>query len=243
MTPKKLVDVPLTADNDDPILACWRYGLGKSLIFATDFGTPWTRSLVNWEYFSRLLAQMVRWTSRDAKNERLHPTVVLKDDAATLVVDAFDPDGRFLDMLKIATRVQAPDGKTQDIDLKQTASGRYEARFDLRGKGTYLFSTAASGQAPGTGDSLHFCFNLSRFPEDKQQTTNRPFLAMLADKTNGRILEQPGTPALEATRTSGYSDAWQIAVLAALLLFLLDIADQRGFVRKPGYRRDLSRRD
>jgi Mg-chelatase subunit ChlD len=235
-TPKNLADVPLTADSGDPILACWRYGLGKSLVFATDFGTPWTRVLVSWEYFARMWAQMVRWTSRDVQNERLHPTVLLKDDAATLVVDAFDPDGRFLNMLKFAARVQAPDGKTQDIDLKQTASGRYEARFDLRGKGAYLFSAVASGPGPGAGDSLHFGFNLSRFPEDKQQTSDRPFLATLADKTNGRILEQTGTPALEAARTSGYSDAWQIAVLAALLLFVLDIADQRGFVRKRRFR-------
>jgi hypothetical protein len=231
-TPKNLADVPLTADNDDPILACWRYGLGKSLIFATDFATPWTRGLVGWEYFARMWAQMVRWTSRDVQNENLHPAVLLQDDAATLVVDAFDADGRFLDMLRFEARVQAPDGKTQDIDLKQTASGRYEARFDLRGKGAYLFSAVASGKGEGAGNSLHFGFDLSRFPEDKQQNSDRPFLASLAGRANGGILEGTGSPALAGTRTSGYSDAWQIAVLAALLLFVLDIAEQRGFVRK-----------
>jgi Mg-chelatase subunit ChlD len=95
-TPKKLSEVLITADNDDPILACWRFGLGKTVAFTSDLAGSWTRRLIEWQYFSRMWLQVVRWAGRGIPDENLHPQVVMGDEAATLVVDAYDNSGRFI---------------------------------------------------------------------------------------------------------------------------------------------------
>jgi len=66
-TPKKLSKVLITADNDDPIPGCLRFGLGKTVAFTSDLAGSWTRRLIEWKHF--VLAR-----GKDSRNGGLDPS-------------------------------------------------------------------------------------------------------------------------------------------------------------------------
>ena len=55
-----------------PLLARWRYGLGKSVAFTSDLSGRWGRDWVQWKDFVRFAAQMARWSMRRRGSENLH---------------------------------------------------------------------------------------------------------------------------------------------------------------------------
>jgi len=49
----------------DPLLAGWRYGLGKTVAFASDAEARWSKEMVGWEMFSKFWVQVLRWAMRE----------------------------------------------------------------------------------------------------------------------------------------------------------------------------------
>jgi Mg-chelatase subunit ChlD len=225
-TPKKLSEVLLTADNEDPILACRRYGLGKTLVFASDFVSPWTRQLVNWEYFARMWAQLVRWSSRGMQSESMHSQMRIENESVVLTVDSFDAEGNFVNFMNVRVRLEYPDSTISNLEMIQTASGKYECRFPLQGKGIYLFTVSAKGSnAVGEG-ALHFGFDLSKLPEDHGLSRNEVFMQRLANAAHGQVLNKaPGANVI--SRESSYKDLWPLAAIAAMFMFLADLVIRR----------------
>ena len=80
---KPAAQVLLAAGDDDPLLASWRYGLGKAVAFTSDLSGRWGRRWVAWPEFGRFVSQTARWTMR-AQRERIlrAPLPVERDSAA-----------------------------------------------------------------------------------------------------------------------------------------------------------------
>jgi Ca-activated chloride channel homolog len=221
-TPKKLSEILLTADNEDPILACGRYGLGKTLVFMSDLSSSWTQRLVRWKHFPGLWAQMIRWAARGGQSDVLHVRVKMEEESALLAVDAFDASGEFINNLNVGARLESPDSTGSDIAMAQTASGQYEGRFPLKGKGIYLFTVSAKGHEPEAGSTLHFGIDFSKLPEDRCQTPDMPLIVKLATAAGGQIMSN-GQESLSKNLDSVYIDAWQPTAICAMLFFMLDL--------------------
>ncbi len=222
-TPKNLSEILLTSDNEDPILACRRHGLGKTVVFTSDLSSAWTRQLVNWEHFPAMWAQMVRWASRSAQSESLHAQVRAESEDAVLTVDAFDAEGNYLNFMTVRAQIEYPDSTGDSLELRQTASGRYESRFELKGRGMYSFSVTAEGGDAGREDTLHFGSDFSKLPEDRKLFSDQNFILSLAETAGGQVLH-PSSALLEINRSPAYRNAWQLATIFALLLFLIELA-------------------
>jgi uncharacterized membrane protein len=222
VTPKKLSEIPLVADNEDPILVCGRYGLGKTLTFMSDLSSPWTQQFVQWQHFASLWAQMVRWAARGVQSDVLHAQIKAEDESAIVSVDAYDPNGEFLNYLNVGARLESPDSTGSDIAMAQTASGRYEGQFPLRERGAYLLAISATGSALSSESTLHLGFDASKFSEDHQLAANEPFMQKLAEAAKGKVMKQGREYITENTRPS-YKNAWQLLAIATLLLFAFDL--------------------
>jgi hypothetical protein len=220
VTPKKLSETLVVSDNQDPILACWHYGLGKALVFTSDFSSSWSKQLLQWPRFPAVWAQLVRWCSRGAQSENMHPRVRIEDDVAILSIDSFDANGNFINYTEVSALVESPDSKNNEILMSHTASGLYEARFPLTEKGSYLLTVSSKGSA-GKNETLHFGFDFSKLPEDKESISNKAFLQRLAEMAHGRILNKASNPDFR-DGSRAYRDLWQIAATLALLLFLIN---------------------
>jgi hypothetical protein len=122
----------------------------------------------------------------------------------------------------VKARVQSPDARSEDITMSQTAPGRYEGHFEAGAKGNYMFTVLASGKDAGNASSLHFGFNLSKFPEDRPSSSDQPYLNKIAAATNGRVWNTRTITSMMSGNQAAYSDSWIAAAILALLFFLCD---------------------
>ena len=61
-TAKPAAQTVLVTARDDPLLAQWQYGLGRSVAWTSDSTGRWARDWVGWGGFSRFFSQLVSWT-------------------------------------------------------------------------------------------------------------------------------------------------------------------------------------
>ncbi len=230
---KQGAETILSALYDAPLLAAWRYGLGRTAAFTSDMRGRWGKSWMAWSQFPRFAAQLVRWLERPAGSEVLHPRIAVESGKAIVSVDAYDPAGSFIDGLSISGVVIGPDGDRTEIAVPQTGPGLYGAAFDAHRVGDYTVSLAAS-----SGDSapLPFTFGLSIPYSDEYRMlgVNENLLASLSTQTGGRVVasaaDQEGLRAIlrREPGTAGTPDAaWRLLLLAGLILFFLDIVVRR----------------
>ncbi|MBC8098175.1 MAG: VWA domain-containing protein, partial [Armatimonadetes bacterium] len=142
VTPKTAAQVILRAPNQfqDPILAAWQYGLGRSVAFMSDATGRWATNWVSWGEFSRFWGQTVRWTVNEASDSTLETQVVMEGTQARVIVDVRDADGGFANGLDLAASVVDPALGSRSVVLRQVAPGRYEAVFTPGSEGAYLIS-------------------------------------------------------------------------------------------------------
>jgi hypothetical protein len=228
-TPKDSATIPLVSHEDDPVLAHWRYGLGKSVAFTSDVTNRWAADWIGWEEFNRFWAQTIRWAVRDVASTNFRVETKAQDGMGYVKIDAVDEEGRFVNFLRPKGTVTGPppDFAPHELDLTQTGPGIYESTFPLDERGvymvnlTYVREDGSQGMIP-TGLALGY----SR--EYEYNTSNLPLLEQIASVGGGTILAASANPFehnLEASAT--ISPVWQMLVLVAACLFPLEI-----FVRR-----------
>jgi len=148
-TPKPAARVILSTHQDDPLLAAWQYGLGRSVAWTSDATGRWAQRWVEWEGFSRFWAQAVRWTLVEQASVPVEVTVTLEGEEAHVTVDAVDEDGAFVNGLDASVSLVGPEGEPLLVELTQTAPGRYEGTFTPQVEGAYLMRLTASPPRAG----------------------------------------------------------------------------------------------
>src|SRR5262249_57790314 len=63
-TIKPTAEQLLMTHQEDPLLAAWRYGLGRSVAFTADAKAKWGILWLRWRDFNKFWSQTVRWTLR-----------------------------------------------------------------------------------------------------------------------------------------------------------------------------------
>jgi hypothetical protein len=72
-TLKTTADMVLMSHQEDPVLATWRYGLGRSAAFTSDAKAKWGVLWLRWREFNKFWAQLVRWTLRSGTSGATAP--------------------------------------------------------------------------------------------------------------------------------------------------------------------------
>jgi hypothetical protein len=244
-----LVEVSLVSPeppggNNNTILASWTYGLGKTVAFTTDAGKRWATPWIDWENYDRLFSQMVRWSMRPTGEEgKFTVSTDVRDGKVRVVVTALDKDDEFLNFLNLGSSVVGPDMKPIDLDIKQTAPGRYVGEFDAKKTGSYLVMVS-----PGPGKApLRAGVSIPYSDEFRERETNEALLKSLArvvpkQGAAGKVIDAPADlppderlAKLLDTNTFRHDLApaissqpvWPLLVLVASCLFFCDV-----FVRR-----------
>jgi hypothetical protein len=216
----------LVSDKDDPVYAVWQYGLGRAAAFTSDAKPQWAAGWMNWSGFGQFWAQVFRDTLRREIASELAPRVEVNAGRGHVSVEAVAPDGQFKNNLRLTAHVVAPDLKTIDIPLEQTASGRYEGDFAATAQGSYLVNVyQADGRpAPVTGVVNSYS------PEFNITTSDSNLLAQISQATGGRIIPQTASDVnlfeRHASRTRPH-EILETLLLLAILLLPIDVGVRR----------------
>lgn len=216
-----------------PLLAAWRYGLGRSVAFTSDLSSQWGRDWVTWEHYSRFAAQMIKWAQRKETSRHYAADVERHGEHGTLTVDVTDDQNHYVNHLDLKANILAPSGQTDTIPLEQIAPGRYQGAFSAAEIGAYYFSLFE----PETGTPRVFGYAVAHTDEFSKAGVNVALLESLAAMTGGRLLafdtvsgDLFSTQA--ETKTSRFS-FWPYLTLAFLLLLIADLAVRKMLHLKP----------
>jgi len=217
----------LTSHRDDPVLATWRYGLGRAAAFTSDANARWAGAWLQWPEFNKFWSQLVRWTLRPASSGDTSVSVVRRDGQGEVFVDAVDAKGAFINFLETQIGVVAPDRSRTVIDLEQVGPGRYLGRFPATQEGVYLV-----GMTQRKGDRVlgsQLAGLVVPYAEELRELgPDENLLQELAEATGGAELSDPRAVFLEARRPFRVAlDIWPWVVALAALLMVPEIALRR----------------
>lgn len=227
---KSTAQVPLVTDTGDPLLAHWRFGLGKVTAFTSDAKSRWASLwIARWPDFSRFWSQLLRETARPPQGRHMDLAAEMRGDDALLRVDLQQDAGTRANDARVQAEVffvaadalGAPLRPVQNLSLGQTGPGLYEGHFRPEQPGVYLIR-AQSGAEMVSAGLVH-----NPGSEASLGTVNEALLEQATRLTGGRMLQPGQMPDLSQTRAVQYVELWPPLVMALLLLFLLDAGIRR----------------
>jgi uncharacterized membrane protein len=227
------VELPLTAGkNNDPVLAHWQAGLGKSAVFAGDAHNKWGPEWVGWAGYAKFWAQVVRKVSRPPMSSDFDVQTTQTADKGKVVVEALNKEGGAENFLSISGTVVGPDMKERKVRLVQTGPGVYEADFETKEPGNYVVALNYRGRENKNGILLGgLATTIS--PEMRDLKSNEAKLREIAERTNGRFM-QPWTPPAGGLfsrdglkQTASPLPVWDVLLPFLLGLIILDVAIRR----------------
>lgn len=227
---KPAAQMVLMSGRNDPVLAIWQYGLGRSVAWTSDASGRWAQHWITWEQFPRFWSQAVRYTINEQARSSLDASVASDGDRAHLAVDARDSVGDTLNALELEARVVGPDGTTQVVRLPQTAPGRYEGEFVPTAAGAYLISMSGTSSASSTRVSQTDGWVVSYSPEYGTLQAEPSALARIAAIGQGGLLpfDQPAQVFAHDLRAEvATRPLWPELLAVAMALLPVDIAVRR----------------
>jgi hypothetical protein len=216
-TRKATSQTPLVTDLGDPLLAHWRFGLGRVTAFTSDCKSRWgSLWLTGWpEGYSQFWAQVLRETAREPQGRFMDLHIEERGGRARVLVDLLENPAEYKNQAAVEADVYFVPAQAlgssmkhlRRIALDQEGPGRYSGTFRAAKPGVYLVR-ARSGADMVSAGLVH---NIS-----SEAATGRADLSLLGravEQTGGVLLEDPaeGIPTIKLM----------------LLLFLADLVIRR----------------
>jgi uncharacterized membrane protein len=108
-TAKSAAQTVLVTPRDDPLLAQWQYGLGRSVAWTSDSTGRWAKGWIGWNGFSKFFSQLVSWTFPGEETGGIEATFVTEGNQTRLRVESVNADGSPRDFYSTAVAITTPD--------------------------------------------------------------------------------------------------------------------------------------
>ena len=226
-TAKAAAQTVLVTARDDPLLAQWQYGLGRSVAWTSDSTGRWAKDWIAWPGFSRFFSQLVGWTFPGEESGGIEARFDSHGGQTTLHVESVESDGSPRDFFATTATVVGPSLSPVQVTLPQVAPGVYETSLGEIDSGAYAIRL--SQIRPGSSPIARTVGLVApSAAEYRSLGANQPFLAALRAATGGAVVDDPAAVwRHDLASTSSFSDLWPALLVLALLLWPIDIALRR----------------
>ncbi|HVL82028.1 MAG TPA: VWA domain-containing protein [Actinomycetota bacterium] len=220
-------------DEEDPLLASWRVGLGRATSWTSDASARWSQLWAPWGGYTDFWTAVVKDTFPVVGSEA--GAVETRIDGDVLRIAATSESG-WPDGSTATARVTTPDLQSHVVKLERTAAGSFTSTLPAPGAGTYatgVLVTGAQGQPVFAGTSLA---TRSYSAEYRPSGLGPQVLEAVASAGAGRVGPDPrqafDPDDLPPGRGSVPIAGWLL--LAAALLWPVDVALRRLVVGQAG---------
>lgn len=225
-TPRAAADVILKSPQGDPLLATWKYGLGRVIAWTSDAQGRWSAGLLQWADANRFFGGMVRFSLPQAGDPALQVETSIRGDQIHVLVTAPAVSGA-----SVTVSAVTPDLSDKSLGLSSTGPGRFEGDLQTDQVGSYLLNVNESvgGVIKHTNTSGVV---VSYSPEYRNLGTDNASLLAVAYAGGGVLitdLTQAFTlpvPAVKAAQPIG-----ELLLVLAIVLFPIDVALRRLILR------------
>ena len=231
--------VTVRGKENDPILAHWQHGLGKSVAFTSDAGQRWAKAWPSWGKYKAFWEGHVRWMMRPGGSADMRVMTEDMGDKTRVVIEALDDKGERLNFIRFMSRVVGPGNDGQPVELRQVGPGRYEGILDSDKSGAYVanFKYIAPPDTPGgqpREGNLQAAVTRPFADEYRTLQDNGSLGKIVAERTKGRVIDLNTNPALvdlwlrdNLKMPVALRPIWLLVALLAIGLFLVDVAVRR----------------
>lgn len=219
-TEKEIAQVFIRSHKDEPILAGWNFGLGKSIAWTSDIQPAWSKEWIPWDNFGKFWAQVVNWALPAIDTDAdFDLSVSLRHGVAQVSIDT-----RTSSQVAYKLHVAGPDGISELVEIQQDTPTRYSGTFQVPNSGAYIVTAQREGDERRRTEVL----SLSYPAEYAEFGVDTDLLKMLAAGTVG-IHEPTST---QITRPTGTPIEKQVSLaqallIAAAILFVLEMVLRR----------------
>ena len=222
----------LTADEGRPILATWRYGLGRVVALTTDLRDAWPRGWSHAKDAGKILQQSLRFALRTRAASSADVRVAVRERRAEATLDLPDESDAQGQTMTLEAFGLSADGAMQGepMSVEREAPDRWRARGPTNGAPLVLVRARDAagrlvGEAVGGGDGA------DELSGDGVDTRAARDLARagegLFDPEPSDTLRHDGPRGAEPVAT------WPWALLAAAVLVAMDLWARRFERRRP----------
>ena len=222
---KETAEVLIQSDSENPLLARWRYGLGRTAIFTSDVKNRWAVDWLTWDGYGKFWSQLVRETMRRDGGGELEFVVERVGDEALITVSALTEEGAYRTDLDPQLRLVGPGGEGVPLSFQQVGPGTFQARHALGAPGQepYRFELSDNG-IEDRSQALYYRYG----DEFRLYPANTDLLNEIAVQTGGKFLPDVGEIFDDYGETASVpTPLWPWLSLLALFSFFLDIAVRR----------------
>jgi uncharacterized membrane protein len=240
-TIKPDADLILRSPRGDPLLAQWQYGLGRAVAWTSDAKGQWAADWVSWPQFGRFVSQMVGWTLPTQATVGLAATFSARPDSwgggqeLAVRVDTVTGTGAPRNFLPTSLVITGTGGITTTVQVSPRSPGVYDGVAHGLSPGAYAATVEQRDADTGelverleTGFVVPYPSEY-RLSEDATAGAGA-FMSDLAQLGGGKVLEiaQPGMAfSHDISPEPRRLALWPWLLLAAILLFPLDVAIRR----------------
>lgn len=228
---KTTAQVPLVTDTGDPLLAHWRFGLGKVTAFTSDCKSRWSALWVgDWPGYTTLWSQILRETARAPQGMNMDLSLEDRGEEVLIAVDLSEDAGTRRNGAAVSAEVfhlpasSLGSGMAEfaALDLEQEGPGWYEGAFRPAEPGVYLVRARSGSQIVSAGHVHNPSGEVATGRIDEGLLKNASGIA------GGVYLEDADQIlALEGTDVSRYAELWPFFLLAFLGFWLADLVVRR----------------
>lgn len=193
-TAKPEAQVPLYIiynEDQDPLLAHWQCGLGRTVVFTSDAKNRWARDWVGTPEFAQFWLQTARWVQRKIEPSEFQIHSSIENNQVKVAIDAVNKEGDFVNLLNMqGTARIIPLGSnlpiTQHFIISQAGPGRYTGEFPMLQPGLCVINVQYLENA--MRKQLRSGFYINQASEYTQFKPNIAILQQMAEQTGGRFL-------------------------------------------------------
>ena len=222
---KETAEVLIQSDSENPLLARWRYGLGRTAVFTSDVKNRWAADWLTWEGYGKFWSQLVRETMRRDGGEELDFVVERIGNEAVITVSALTEEGTYRSDLDPQLRVLGTGGEETPLSFEQVGPGTFQARYTLGapGEDPYRFELSGNG-IEDRSQALYYRYG----DEFRLYPPNTELLSEIAVQTGGKFLPDVAEIFDDYGETASVpTPLWPWLSVLALVSFFLDIAVRR----------------
>ena len=199
---------------EDPVIAEWMYGLGRTVAFTSDSTGKWTGDLARWggypEFWNTAVARLL------PSYEEV-PYIITHERGGTYTVTDSSRKAAFLDIAVVDEAGQEVPFTTEPL-----APGKVRVTVDAK-PGLVFF-----GVSDDKGGLFEAGISVPYSDEYKPAAPNAALMTKIAERAGGKVLEEPK----EAFRNHPFKSGEKIQIaewliLAAMILFFIDITLRR----------------
>ncbi len=221
-TAKDRADVVLVSDKDDPIVATWQYGLGRTVAFTSDVD-KWTTGFFASDEGVKMFRNMVSWALRKQMETDVNVSIVAGADKSDISVTL-----PYSETITGMHAVVSTGSKDYTVQFDAVAPNEYKAQIPDSTPGTYIVNLQIEKGAESSLVTRGVSVPYSKEYDIRQLANGRQLLQNLAESTGGIVLSAPDEVFKPIDANVRTKKEWTNVCLAlALVLFLIDVAIRR----------------